>query len=128
MGDLLGEGRSSKFIVVHFGYLIREEHMNIAVLAWEHDKGPDTPVFMKFIDDWSHVQASFPRGASEELRHDVTQRLTAIKTYGDYQKVRDRMGPYTPFEFTDERASLATPESTLESMAKFFLAPYDRAV
>jgi hypothetical protein len=121
---LMSDGRSSRYVVVKFGYLTRGESMNVAVLAWEHGVGPDTPVVQRVIVDWGHVMASFPRAGGDEMRDDVIKRLAGIQTFGDYEKVLGKMGPYTPFEFTEERGSIASPEDTLEHMAAFFLRPY----
>jgi hypothetical protein len=118
------DGRSCKYVVVKFGYLVRGESMNVAVLCWEHGIGPEAPVLRRVLDDWTHVMASFPRAGGYELRDDVLKRLAEIRTYGDYVRVLDKMSPYTPFEFTDERASIGFPEDTIESMAKFFLTPW----
>ncbi len=122
------EGRSCRYVVARFGYLDRDEHMNIGVLAWEHGVGPDTPVFQQLIDDWSRIIQAFPKsGADGWVREEVIQRLTAIKTYGDYQRTLDKMGPYTPFEFSEEKPSIAFPEDTLAIGVEHFLAPAEVA-
>lgn len=119
------DGRSSKYVVVRFGYLVRDEHMNIGVLAWEHEAGDEAPVLQQLILDWGPIARAFPHsGADGWVRDEVIQRLSAIKTFGDYKKVLDKMGPYTPFEFSDERASIAFPEDTLRIGVQHFLAPY----
>src|SRR5271166_3561635 len=58
-------GRSCRYVVVWFGELEREEHMNIAILVWEHGIGPDAPVFQKIIDDWSRIQQAFPKSGAD---------------------------------------------------------------
>ena len=110
---------ASRFIRVKYGYLSRDESMNIGILAWEHDQGNDTPVIQRLIPDWGYILAAFPRWG-DELRADVIQRVTAIKTYGDYYRVWERMGPYTPFEFTEPNPSTMSAAQTLEEMWKFF--------
>ncbi len=116
--------RSSRYVVVKFGYLNRGETMNIAVLAWEHGRGPEMPVFQRGLHNWQRVEQAFPRPGFEQFVDDTTRRLEAIKTVGDYEVVVSKMGPYTPFEFTEERPSTASPEDTLEAMVKFFLGAY----
>ena len=123
MKELLPEGRSSRYVVVKFGYLTRGESLNVAVLAWEHG-GPEQPVYQYHLVDWSRVQAAFPRAGGDELRDDVLKRLEAIKTVGDYRAVLEQIGPYTPFEFTEERASLTSAGDTLEFARDFFCGPY----
>lgn len=123
------EGRSCRFVVVRFGYLDRDEHMNIGVLCWESGVGVDAPVLQKLIDDWGRITQAFPKsGADGWVREEVIRRLTEIKTYGDYQRTLEKMGPYTPFEFSDERPSIAFPEDTLAIGVEHFLAPVEGAV
>lgn len=124
---MMPDGRSSRYVVARFGYLVREEHMNIAVLSWEHNAGDQTPVLQQIILDWEPIARAFPgAGADGWVREEVITRLEAIKTFGDYRKVLDKMGPYTPFEFSDERPSAAFPEDTLRSTVQHFLAPYGK--
>lgn len=112
---------ASRFVRVKFGYLNRGESMNVGILAWEHDAGNETPVLQRLLSDWGYVLAAFPHGMSgEELRDDVIARVTTIKTYGDYFKVWERMGPYTPFEFTEPCYSTTSAAELLESMWQYF--------
>lgn len=119
---------SSKYIVVMFGYLNRGERMNVAVMSWDFEVGvpvpPETPVYQRVIGDWTRIEAAFPRAGSQELRDDVITRLANIRTYADYEKVLSKMGPYTPFEFTEERGSTVMAAETLASMAEYFIGPY----
>jgi hypothetical protein len=116
--------RSSRYVVVKYGYVNRGETMNIAVMAWEHAKGPTMPVYQRVIPNWDRINQAFPRAGAEDFQEDAVRRLEAIKTVGDYEHVLLRIGPYTPFEFTDERPSTATPQDTLEQMSRLFLGPY----
>jgi hypothetical protein len=123
--EMMPTGRSCRYVVVKFGYLNRGEHMNIGVLLWEHDVGLDTPVYQKLIDNWDHIVRAFPgSGADTWVKDSVISALSEIRTLWDYIKLLTRMGPYTPFEFTQEKPSIAVPEQALKSLADFFLAPY----
>jgi hypothetical protein len=113
---------ASKYVVVRFGDLNRGEHMNVAVLAWEHDVGSDTPVYQRMISDWTRIQQAFPKsGADGWVQEEVIRRISSIRTLGDYERTKSEVGPYTPFEFTEERPSMASAVDTLEAMWKFFL-------
>ncbi len=118
------DGRSCRYIVVRFGYLHRDEHMNIGVLCWEHGVGEDTPVLQKLIEDWGRIVQAFPgSGADGWVREEVIRRLSEIKTYGDYQRTLEKMGPYMPFEFSEEKPSIAFPEDMLAIGIEHFLTP-----
>ncbi len=122
------DGRSCRYTIAKFGYLNREENMNVAVLVWEHGVGPDTPVLMKLIEDWDPIVRAFPgSGADGWVREEVIRRLSEIRTFGDYERTCEKMGPYTPFEFRQPYPSIGFPEETLSSMAKHFLAPYGKS-
>jgi hypothetical protein len=122
------DGRSCRYTLAQFGNLNRSESMNVAVLVWEHGVGPDTPVLLKIIDDWGPIVRAFPEsGADGWAREEVILRLSGIKTFGDYERLCEKMGPYTPFEFRTPYPSIAFPEATLHSMADYFLAPYGRS-
>lgn len=118
----------SRFVLVKCGALVRGESMNVGVLAWETPPGatfetpadPAAPVIHRLLDDWDYVMQAFPRYVPAWVRDDVLERLRAIRTYGDYERVLDRMTPYTPFEFSDVRPSMSTPEETLQTTWKFF--------
>jgi hypothetical protein len=114
---------TSRYVVVKFGYLTRGETMNVAVLAWEYGRGPKALVHQIVLHNWDRIHTAFPRVGTKELQDDVLARLAAIRTVGDYEEAVRRSGPYTPLEFTDENGSTATAESTLASMATFFLGP-----
>jgi hypothetical protein len=115
---------ASRYVVVKYGYLNRGETLNIAVLAWEHDKGTMAPVVQHVLSDWTRVNQAFPRAGANEFQSDALNRLSCIKVVGDYELYLRRMGPGWPFEFTEERPSTANPEETLKDMAEFFLGPY----
>ena len=83
--------RSSRYVVAKFGYLNRGETMNIAILVWEHGRGPDTPVFHRVLHNWQRVHQAFPRAGSEDFQEDATRRIQAIKTVGDYEEVNLKM-------------------------------------
>lgn len=111
---------TSKYVVVHAGDLHREEHMNVGVLAWEVAEDlPKSVVHLRLLQNWTRLVAAFPSIAN--IRDDIEKRLQAIKTYGDYVAVIDRMGPYTPFEFTEERPSLLAPDVLIVEVAPHFL-------
>ena len=117
-----------RYVVIKCGALVRGESMNVGILSWTTPEGasfltpaePTAPVLQRVLGDWTHVMQAFPRYVTEDVRDDVLARLAAIRTYGDYAKTLERMGPYTPFEFSEERPSTATAEETLRSMWKFF--------
>lgn len=111
---------TSKYVVVHAGDLHREEHMNVGVLAWEVSEDlSQSAVHVRLLQNWSRLVAAFPSIAN--IREDIEKRLQAIKTYGDLIAVIDRMGPYTPFEFTEERPSTLTADVLLVEIAPHFL-------
>jgi len=107
------------------GDLNRGEHMNCAVLAWDAALGDEAPVTTHLLKDWSRIDAAFFEGLTTDSRtsiHDnIIERLTAIKTYADFRRVVDKMGPYTPFEFTEDRGSIVSPRETAADMAAHFL-------
>jgi len=122
--ETMPSGRSCRYVVVKFGYLVRDESMNVAVLVWEHNIGPQAPVLKKLIEEegWARIARAFPKsGAEGWVREEVLRRLSEIETVADYQKALQRMGPYTPFEFTEERPSIAFLDDTLRLMAEHFL-------
>lgn len=110
----------TKYVVAMYGDLNRGERMNIAVLAWDTLLGATAPVTVHVLEDWSRIHAAFPAGGEEQQRL-VSVRLEGIETYAEYIQIWTRMGPYTPFEFTEERGSLESPEKTAASMAVYFL-------
>lgn len=123
------DGRSCRFVVVRFGYLIRGEHMNIGVLCWEHNAGPDASVLQQLLTDWTRILQAFPgSGADGWVKDEVLGCLGAVKTYGDYERVLSKMGPYTPFEFSEEKGSLAFPEDTLAIGVEHFLSDYGQTL
>lgn len=113
----------ARYVVVRFGELSRGEHMNVALLAWDEPGGSvaaaDIPIHMRMLKDWKRVRMAFPRPI--DFEEDVITRVAAIKTFADYQEVLRRMGPYTPFEFSDERASTELAEGILEGLVEHFL-------
>ena len=134
MTDSEPQARASRYVVVKFGDLHRGETMNIGILAWDHPipfnepPPPETPVMQRIIEEaeWARIFEAFPRGYNAELREDVVNRLQAIKTYGDYMHVWNRMGPYSPFEFTEERPSVGGAGDLLEAMWKYFFVDRPR--
>jgi len=120
---------SSKYIVAMCGDLNRGERMNCGVLSWDHTLGDEdlgeAPVTVHLTLDWERIRTAFfnqiPVSAFEGLRDDIVRRLSSIKTLKDLRTAYEKMGPYTPFEFTEERASTETPEATGVSMADWFL-------
>jgi hypothetical protein len=114
----------SKYVVVKFGDLHRGESMNVAVLAWDHEGGPRTPVLQAVLKDWTRVHRAFSSVLPDHratLQSNVLNRLNEINTFEDYQTALARMNPYTPFEFTDERPSLTTAQECLTEVAAYFL-------
>jgi hypothetical protein len=110
----------ARYVVVRFGELNRGEHMNVALLAWDEGCVPSsTPIHMRMLKDWKRVRMAFPRPL--DFEEDVIKRVTAIKTFADYQEVLRRMGPYTPFEFSDERPSTEPAEKILGGLVEHFL-------
>ncbi len=107
------------------GDLNRGERMNCAVLAWDDEAGAEAPVTVHILKDWSRVTSAFwsnlQATASESLRENIVERIASIKTLADFRKTIDRSGPYTPFEFTEERGSIVSPEETAGDMAEYFL-------
>ena len=116
---------SAKYVVAMCGDLNRGERMNCAVLAWDYTLGVEAPVTAHLVADWERIRTAFfahlPPGAFEGLRDDIIQRLSAIKTLKDFRTTLEKSGPYTPFEFTEERGSTVSPEDTAASMADWFL-------
>lgn len=113
--------RRVKYVVAMYGDLNRGERMNVGVMAWDTEQGLAAPVSLRLLKDWTRVHAAFPSSSSDLLQKQVETRLTDIRTYADFKKTLDKMGPYTPFEFTEERGSLESPENTIIGTAQFFL-------
>jgi len=93
--------------------------MNCAVLAWDTALGDEAPVTLHMIQDWSRIESAFT--FHESVRENIIERLSAITTFAHYRRMCDRMGPYTPFEFTEERGSIVSPNETASDMAAHFL-------
>lgn len=118
----------ARFVVVRYGDLNRGEFMNVGLLAWdEPDQGArrngrvpaNTPVLVRMLKDWKRVRTAFPKPPDFEA--DVINRVTGIKTLKDYEDLKQRMGPYTPFEFSDERPSTEKAEKMLGGLVEFYL-------
>lgn len=109
-----------KYIVAKAGDINRDETINVAVLMWRDDDGDASPVHARFLKDWSRLLQSF-RWSTDEMQNEILSRLSQIKTKEDYKLVLSKMGPYTPFEFTEERASVGSPEAVIDQLATFFL-------
>lgn len=113
--------RRVKYVVAMCGDLNRGERMNVGVLAWDTELGPSAPVSLRLLKDWTRIHAAFPSSYSDMIQKQVETCLTDIRTYADFQKAVNKQGPYTPFEFTEERGSLESPENTVVGTAQFFL-------
>jgi hypothetical protein len=115
----------TRYVVVQCGDLNRGEKMNCAVLAWDSTLGDDSPVSVYVISDWARIRTAFWPShvgwTTDDLTNDITSRILAIKTLGDFRQVFSTMGPYTPFDFTDERTAAESPEKTAAGMADYFL-------
>lgn len=105
---------ASKYIVVKFGDLIRDETMNIGVITYG-----DGVFCSQFLKNWDRIRAAFK--SPQMLIDNALSRLNDIKTEEQLKAVMERTGPYTPFEFAEPRPSLDSAESTLRWAAKFFL-------
>lgn len=117
--------RRTKYVVAMCGDLNRGERMNCAVLAWDDTLGVDAPVTVHIIKDWTRIHLAFfshlPPSGSESWRENIIERISGIKILGDFRRVIEKSGPYTPFEFTEERGSTVLPEETAADMAEYFL-------
>jgi hypothetical protein len=113
--------RRVKYVVAMCGDLNRGERMNVAVLAWDTEQGLASPVSLRLLKDWTRVHAAFPSSFGDMIQKQVETCLTDIRTYADFKRTLDKTGPYTPFEFTEERGSLESPENTVIGTAQFFL-------
>jgi hypothetical protein len=112
----------TKYIVVMYGDLNRGEKLNVGVLAWDGTLGVTAPVTVIMRKDWTRIHATFPWGGNgPEVQQNVTERMLAIKTLHDFRCTWEKMGPYTPFEFTEERGSIEAPEKTALWAARYFL-------
>lgn len=111
----------SKYVVVRAGNLHNGERMNVAVLFWRTNVGQDSPVTCRLLKDWSRLETAFRW--PPDLKEDIIARVSAIKTEGDYEKVSSKMGPYTPFEFSDERPTTdpTDREALLNQLVEIFL-------
>jgi hypothetical protein len=113
------------YVVAMCGDLNRGERMNCAVLAWDMNEGEHAPVTIHMTKNWDRIIRAFwshlPPNGIHGLAENITERLAAIKTLKDFHWAVERMGPYTPFEFTEERGSIASPEQTAGDMADWFL-------
>lgn len=115
---------TSRYVVVEFGYLGRSETMNVAVLGWDVDIDLSleaSPVYQLVLSNWSRVERAFPRAGGEVLKAITMEQLERIKTRKDYLYLESKMGPYTPFQFTEQRPSLLQAETLVRDMANFFL-------
>jgi hypothetical protein len=74
---------------------------------------------VRILQNWGRALAAFP--FLSHTREDITSRLNGIQTYRDLEEVRRRLGPYSPFDFTEERASTGSSEDLVEGMALHFL-------
>jgi hypothetical protein len=120
-----------RYIVAQFGDLNRGEVMNVAVLTWDLPPGSnaspdlkpasDAPVYLHLLKDWSRVFRAFPKWGGEAIKEIVSERLRAIRTFGEYEAAIEGTGPYTPFHFTGPRASTETAAECAVDVAKFFL-------
>lgn len=121
-----------RYVVAQFGDLNRGEVMNVAILTWELPPGSngdarlkppkDTPVHLLLLNDWSRVFAAFPKwGNGETIKEIISDRLRALRTYSDFENAVEDAGPYTPYQFTEPRASTETAVECLVDVAKYFL-------
>jgi hypothetical protein len=116
---------ASFYRVVKAGDINRDETHNVAIVAYGRPDidGGTTGFVVRMLTNWTRFRAMFMWG--DELEQEITKRLAEITSLEQLDDVIKRMGPYTPFIFTEPRGSLDSPEATVESMAKYFL--YDSA-
>lgn len=110
----------SRFVVVRSGDILREETINVAILMWVVSLGSKAPVSMRILRDWSRLRVSF--GWSDDvIQEGVVHQLSRIRIKDDYDHLRQELGHYSFFEFSEERCSLASPNEVLDNIAGFYL-------
>lgn len=118
----------SNYAIARFGYLDREEYLNIGVLAWEVPEGwgskripADTPLHKSILKNWSRVERAFPN-YYHARKIAVMIVLDKMSTYGDYVEYRDRhTGQGAILDLSYERPYLGTPEEGIALARKHFL-------